>query len=253
MSDGRDKNLNLESFFTQSPEFYEEINNHGQNMHPYNFQPQQWEYEPHQYDPRFEDPNFHNMRARGGHYPKPAYHQMPMNRQYQQHPHFQHYPIQQGYPQGAYPQYPQHPNPHYPPRRQQPGMPRPQGRPVNHPGHQVPPQKQYSNFGGKPGLKLPQKPQAPHIDFDQTEELNSMLNILGLQIGSGQNEDQPDDDSNFISKEIMLLEGGVLKVFYKELEGSYFSNIQTYGERLTKAVVDPLGKHIAVNSFKLGL
>jgi hypothetical protein len=247
MSDGRDKNLNLESFFTQSPEFYEELNNHGPNMRPpFTYQPQQWEYEP-QFDPRFEDPSFHNMRARGGHYPKPAYHAMPPHPQHHAAQHaYAHYPGQPGYGPGGYPQppYPQQPGPQ---RRhpQQPG-PRPQGRNVPQQAPVPQPQRQYTNFGQKTGLRLPPKNQEVHIDVGETEELNSMLNILGLQIGTNLSEDPIDDERNFISKEIMLLEDGILKVFYKEPEGSYFSNIQTFGERLTKAIVDSTGKHIAV-------
>ena len=76
-----------------------------------------------------------------------------------------------------------------------------------------------------------------------------MLNILGLHIGTGQEEGQPDDENNFISKEILLLEDGILKIFCKDQNGSYFSNIQTYGQKLTKCVVDPQGKHIAVGNL----
>jgi hypothetical protein len=97
------------------------------------------------------------------------------------------------------------------------------------------------------------RPQGVHVDLNETEELNSMLNILGLQLGNSNEQEPEDDDKNFISKEILMLEDGILKIYCKELDGPYFSNIQTFGERLTKAVVDAQGKHIAVKFGHPGL
>lgn len=89
-----------------------------------------------------------------------------------------------------------------------------------------------------------------HVDFNQTEELNSMLNILGLQLAEGQQDQLGDQGGDACSREIVLLDNGQLKVCFKDSEGSFFSNQQTYGEGLSKVVVDQFGKYIAVISIK---
>lgn len=89
-----------------------------------------------------------------------------------------------------------------------------------------------------------------------------MLNVMGFQLGEGtqkpNNVDlidqlsnmqfgQEDDLKHFVSRNLLLLEEGVLKVFSKDQEGSYFAGKQTFGSRLSKASVDrKYGKFVAV-------
>ena len=96
--------------------------------------------------------------------------------------------------------------------------------------------------------------EGPKIDLNETEELNSMLNILGIQIGNNESglPPSPDDEKNFISKDLYLVDDNCLKTFTKESDGSYFSNILTFGENITKAAVDKAGKYLAVRSVDPG-
>lgn len=244
MSDGRDKHLNLENFFNQSPEFYEAINNHGHQGNQY-VDDRQWEYA--QYSPEYEyDPRYHNIQARGGYYPKPAYPEMPMQRQNYQ----PMYPPMHGYSRGGYPLH--HQQGYYPhhqsrPQQRRP-MPNQRGRmQPRHPymmnpniGHHMQHQQFYDDHH--------YDPHNSHVDENQTQELTSMLNSLGLQLGTeDKDSNQTDEEGNFITKEIVLLETGQLKVFCKDANGQYFANEQVYGERILKAIVDKSGKHIAVN------
>jgi hypothetical protein len=262
MSDGRGKNLNVENFFNQSPEFYEVINNHGHQGHQYGNQ-QQWNYS--QYSQEYEfDPQFNDVHDRGGYYPKPAYHEMLQQRQIsqrqRQNPLQMQYPMQdiQDYGHGHGPYVPHQPFYHH--------------QHFNQPQHQEQPRRgaQRGQMQQRPPMQQRQMPQpqaymqpqqyyqdmnydmnGDHVDYNQTEELTSMLNILGLQLAEEQDEQQVEGEDNFISKQIVLLDNSQLKVFYKNQEGSYFSNEQTYGQGLTKAVVDRSGKHIAVLSIYL--
>jgi uncharacterized protein with WD repeat len=107
----------------------------------------------------------------------------------------------------------------------------------------------------KPGKKHPNKTAAPladnpqagvKVDLNETQELNSMLNILGIQLAPDTQASVNEEDKDFISKKILLLENGELHLYCKESQGQYFGSSQSFGEKLVRAAIDKQGKFVAV-------
>ena len=227
MSEGREKPLSLESIFNQGPEFYQFINGNQQQppaqypmMHA-PVHPQQWANPMYQQLP--PDLDYHPQR-------------MPRPRPMQPGP--RHPQAHDGYHYQPYPA-------PYPPQFHQPRGPAEK---------RAPPPKKHRPHGQEgftqPAPQVSGPSNGPKIDLNETEELNSMLNILGIQIGNSEFgiPTSPDDEKNFISKELYLLDDNSLKTFTKETDGSYFSNLLSFGENITKAAVDKAGKYLAVGS-----
>lgn len=219
MSEGRDKPLSLESIFNQSPEFYQYINGNQQQSQP---------------NQPLQNHHLHNMQWRSDmqHQQEDMYYQQQRNN----HP---------GYPyQGQRNYIPT--DDHYSSNKNiKQHKYNPQQRvPIDKRSNQKKPHE-YEESGNP--MNYSDKPHGPKIDPNETEEFNSMLNMLGIQIGNETGIPSiPDDEKSFISKELYLLDDNCLKTFTKDSNGSYFSNMKKYGDNIVKTAIDKIGKYLAV-------
>jgi hypothetical protein len=91
-----------------------------------------------------------------------------------------------------------------------------------------------------PGLQV-------KVDQDDTQELNSMLSLLGFNLGSEVLETKAEErDEDFVSSYILLLDNGRLKSFERSKEGKYFAAAEEFQGDYNRLSSDSKGKYFAV-------